>query len=111
MRDAAEQAANQRWAEWHTTASELAAQHEAVDLPLERAKAELARPRRPVSGLTVTTGSVQGRYRTGPATGDARRSAWTRPGRPPPDHSDGRRRLPVQPVRRPARAGRRGDRR
>lgn len=46
VRDAAEQAASQRWAEWHAAASELAAQHEAVDLPLEQAKAELAHTRR-----------------------------------------------------------------
>ena len=45
VRDTAEQAADQRWAEWHATASELAAQHEAVDLPLEQAKAELAQIR------------------------------------------------------------------
>ncbi len=45
-RDAAEQAAGQRWAQWHAAASELAAQHEAIDLPLEQAKAELAQTRR-----------------------------------------------------------------
>ena len=42
LRDSAEQAAVERWAEWHAAASELAAQHEAVDLPLEQARAELA---------------------------------------------------------------------
>jgi uncharacterized protein (TIGR02680 family) len=45
VRDTAEQAADQRWAGWHATASELAAQHEAVDLPLERARAELFQTR------------------------------------------------------------------
>ena len=45
VRDTAEQIAEERWSEWHAAASELAAQHEAVDLPLERAKAELARTR------------------------------------------------------------------
>jgi len=42
LRDSTEQAAVERWAEWHAAASELAAQHEAVDLPLEQARAELA---------------------------------------------------------------------
>jgi hypothetical protein len=42
VRDTAEQMADERWSEWHTAASELAAQHAAVDLPLEQAKAELA---------------------------------------------------------------------
>jgi uncharacterized protein (TIGR02680 family) len=42
-RDSAEQMADDRWSQWHTAASELAAQHAAVDLPLEQAKAELAR--------------------------------------------------------------------
>jgi hypothetical protein len=37
--------AGERWSQWHTAASELAAQHEAVDLPLEQAKTELAQTR------------------------------------------------------------------
>ncbi|HEY2578651.1 MAG TPA: TIGR02680 family protein [Streptosporangiaceae bacterium] len=41
-RDAAEQEAEQRWSQWHAFASELAAQHEAVDLSLEQARTELA---------------------------------------------------------------------
>jgi uncharacterized protein (TIGR02680 family) len=41
-RDAAELAAEESWLAWHDTASELAAQHAAVDLPLEQARAELA---------------------------------------------------------------------
>ena len=42
VRDGAEQVADERWSEWHAAASELAAQHEAVDLPLEQAKRELS---------------------------------------------------------------------
>jgi uncharacterized protein (TIGR02680 family) len=42
-RDAAEQEAEKSWLEWHTTASELAAQHAAIDLPLEQAREELDR--------------------------------------------------------------------
>ena len=42
-RDTAEQTAGERWSEWHEAASELAAQHAAVDLPLEQARAELAK--------------------------------------------------------------------
>lgn len=41
-RDAAELMAEERWSAWHAAASELAAQHAAVDLPLERARVELA---------------------------------------------------------------------
>jgi len=41
-RDTAELTAEERWSAWHAAASELAAQHTAIDLPLERARAELA---------------------------------------------------------------------
>jgi uncharacterized protein (TIGR02680 family) len=41
-RDAAELAAQESWSAWHQAASELAAQHAAIDLPLEQARAELA---------------------------------------------------------------------
>lgn len=42
VRDAAELAAEESWSAWHDAASELAAQHAAIDLPLEQARAELA---------------------------------------------------------------------
>ena len=45
-RDAAEQEAEKSWSEWHATASELAAQHAAIDLPLEQAREELDRTKR-----------------------------------------------------------------
>ncbi len=35
--------ADERWSRWHAAASELAAQHEAIDLSLEQAQAELTR--------------------------------------------------------------------
>src|SRR5439155_17481051 len=41
-RDDTEQAAEKSWSAWHAAASELAAQHAAVDLSLEQARAELA---------------------------------------------------------------------
>lgn len=41
-RDEIEQAAEESWSAWHAAASELAAQHAAVDLSLEQARAELA---------------------------------------------------------------------
>jgi chromosome segregation ATPase len=41
-RDEIEQAAAESWSAWHATASELAAQHAAVDLSLEQARAKLA---------------------------------------------------------------------
>ena len=41
-RDAAAMTAEERWSAWHAAASELAAQHAAIDLPLEQARAELA---------------------------------------------------------------------
>ena len=72
-RDTAEQGANQRWAQWHATASELAAQHEAVDLPLEQAKAELAhtrvaRDRADRDGQRARNGAAE----LGPRVGEAR---------------------------------------
>jgi Putative exonuclease SbcCD, C subunit len=42
VRDDAEQAAEESWSAWHAAASELAAQHAAVDLSLEQARDELA---------------------------------------------------------------------
>jgi len=42
VRDAAELAAEESWSAWHAAASELAAQHAAINLPLEQARAELA---------------------------------------------------------------------
>jgi uncharacterized protein (TIGR02680 family) len=43
LRDATERDADEAWARWHAAASELASQHDAVDLPLEQARAGLAR--------------------------------------------------------------------
>jgi uncharacterized protein (TIGR02680 family) len=45
-RDAAEKLAEKSWSEWHAAASELAAQHAAIDLPLEQARKELDRTNR-----------------------------------------------------------------
>ena len=44
--DAAEQLARESWSEWHAAASELAAQHAAIEMPLEQARKELDRTKR-----------------------------------------------------------------
>lgn len=46
VRDDAERDAEHRWAEWHAAASELAAQHHALDLSIEQARDELERTQR-----------------------------------------------------------------
>ena len=46
VRDNAERDAEDRWAEWHAAASELAAQHQALDLSIEQARDELERTQR-----------------------------------------------------------------
>jgi uncharacterized protein (TIGR02680 family) len=46
VRDDAERDAEDRWAEWHAAASELAAQHQALDLSIEQARDELERTQR-----------------------------------------------------------------
>jgi uncharacterized protein (TIGR02680 family) len=46
LRAATERDGDDTWARWHTAASELASQHDAVDLSIEQARTELARTRR-----------------------------------------------------------------
>jgi uncharacterized protein (TIGR02680 family) len=73
-RDSAENTAEERWSQWHATASELAAQHDAIDLPLEQARAELAatqQARTRADGDLRTT--QRDANRLGPVLGDARR--------------------------------------
>ena len=43
LRDATERDADEAWSRWHAAASELASQHDAVDLSIEQARDELAR--------------------------------------------------------------------
>ena len=43
QRDTTERDADQAWSRWHAMASEVASQHDAVDLSIEQARAELAR--------------------------------------------------------------------
>ena len=43
LRDGTEQDADETWARWHAEASALAAQHDAIDLSIEEAKAELTK--------------------------------------------------------------------
>ena len=73
-RDSAESTAEERWSQWHATASELAAQHDAIDLPLEQARAELdqtQKARTRADGDLRTT--QRDANRLGPVLGDARR--------------------------------------
>jgi uncharacterized protein (TIGR02680 family) len=73
-RDSAERTAEERWSQWHATASELAAQHDAIDLPLEQARAELAHTQ---AARTRADGDLRTAQRDanrlGPVLGDARR--------------------------------------
>ena len=74
VRDSAEKMAGERWSQWHAAASELAAQHEAVDLPLEQAKAELAQTK---AARERADRDQRAAYKAatelGPRLGDARR--------------------------------------
>lgn len=76
VRDAAEQQAEQQWARWYADASELAAQHEAVDLSLAQAKQELQRARK-ARDDTDTQHQAASRAVTGlgPQLGTAREQA------------------------------------
>jgi hypothetical protein len=75
-RDDAEQQAERHWHEWHAAASEVAAQHEALDLTIEQAKAELERTesaradtdRRRIAAFNAMT-------EIGPRLGEARTNA------------------------------------
>jgi uncharacterized protein (TIGR02680 family) len=73
-RDAAEEVAEDRWSEWHAAASELAAQHGAIDLPLEQARAELAQTK---AARARADRDHRAAYKVatelGPRLGDARR--------------------------------------
>ena len=75
-RDDTEQAAEERWSRWHAAASELAAQHDAIDLPLERARVELdqtqAARERTSTDLKRAQQKAAG---LGPKLGDARRQS------------------------------------
>jgi uncharacterized protein (TIGR02680 family) len=46
LRDATERDAGETWSRWHAEASALAAQHDAIDLSIEQAKAELTQARK-----------------------------------------------------------------
>jgi uncharacterized protein (TIGR02680 family) len=74
VRDTAEQAADERWSQWHAAASELAAQHDAIDLPLEQARAELTQTK---AARERASRDQRAAYKAGtglgPRLGDARR--------------------------------------
>lgn len=78
VRDDTERDAEDRWAEWHAAASELAAQHQALDLSIEQARDELER----TQGARNT---IEGEHRAalkavaevGPQLGEARKAGET----------------------------------
>jgi uncharacterized protein (TIGR02680 family) len=75
-RDSAESTAEERWAQWHATASELAAQHRAIDLPLEQAQAELDQTQAARTRADRDLRKAQqDANRLGPVLGDARRQS------------------------------------
>jgi DNA repair exonuclease SbcCD ATPase subunit len=77
-RDTAEQTAEERWSEWHAAASELAAQHDAIDLPLEQARAELAQTKAArARAETDRRKADKAANELGPRLGDARRLSLT----------------------------------
>lgn len=77
-RDDAERDAEDRWAEWHAAASELAAQHHALDLSIDQARDELDR----TQGARTTTDAqhrtaLKAVAETGPQLGEARKASET----------------------------------
>ncbi|HEX4829683.1 MAG TPA: TIGR02680 family protein [Trebonia sp.] len=75
LRDRAEQAADDAWARWHAEASALAAQHDAIDLSVAQAQAELtkaqdaqARADRDLTAATVAVSELGPRLGAAQAT-------------------------------------------
>ena len=102
------------WSAWHAAASELAAQHDAIDLSA-RAGPGRAGPDQDSAGTAPSRDSGRGDGRGG-TRAEARARRETLSGQAaedvrPSDRADGGRRAPVQPGHRPARPGRGGDRR
>ena len=80
LRDRAEHVADETWSRWHAEASALAAQHDAIELSVAQAQAELAKAQkaqeRANRDLSKATEAVS---RLGPQLG----AAWETAGRPP----------------------------
>jgi uncharacterized protein (TIGR02680 family) len=78
IRDDTERDAQDRWTEWHTAASELAAQHQALDLSIEEARVELER----TNGARNKTdaqhrAALEAVSHMGPQLGEARKTSET----------------------------------
>ena len=78
MRDDTERDAEDRWAEWHAAASELAAQHHALDLSIEQARDELERTQ---AARNTTEAEHRAALKAvadaGPRLGEARKASET----------------------------------
>jgi len=76
LRDRAEQVADEAWSRWHTEASSLAAQHDAIDLSVAQAQAELTKAQeaqeRADQDLSKATEAVR---QLGPQLGAARETS------------------------------------
>jgi uncharacterized protein (TIGR02680 family) len=73
LRDGTERDADETWSRWHAEASALAAQHEAIDLSLEQAQAELAQARKAQERASQDwTEATQAVSKLGPKLGAAR---------------------------------------
>jgi hypothetical protein len=72
-RDRSERDADETWSRWHAEASALAAQHDAIDLSLEQAQAELAQAQRAQQRATRDwEGATKAVSTLGPKLGEAR---------------------------------------
>jgi uncharacterized protein (TIGR02680 family) len=78
VRDDAERDAEDRWAEWHAAASELAAQHDALDMSIEQARDELDRTQRARDTTAAEhRAALKAVSDQGPRMGEARKASET----------------------------------
>jgi hypothetical protein len=78
VRDDTERDAEDRWTEWHAAASELAAQHQAIDLSIEQARDELERTQRARNTTDAQhRAALKAVAEVGPQLGEARKASET----------------------------------
>jgi uncharacterized protein (TIGR02680 family) len=76
LRDGTERDADETWSRWHAEASALAAQHEAIDLSIEQAQAELTQARKAQERASHDwTEATQAVSKLGPKLGAAREAS------------------------------------
>jgi len=76
LRDGTERAADETWARWHAEASALAAQHDAIDLSIEQAKAELTQAQKAQErAIRDWNDANQAVSKLGPRLGEAREAS------------------------------------